>query len=116
MLLDNPVNPEEGCTYYEQYCLREEPYKLGDSVYVRSEEGYLYVSRIDKIWTDRHGATWFHGPWFVGPGDTQHLPSRMFYDKELFLSAMEETSPIGLITGKCCVLPMREYCRCKCVY
>ena len=59
------------------------------------------------------GQTWFHGPWFISPADTQHLPSRMFYEKEVFLSSLEETTPVASIAGKCCVLPFREYVRCK---
>ena len=59
------------------------------------------------------GQTWFHGPWFISPADTQHLPTRMFYEKEVFLSSLEETMPVANIAGKCCVLPFREYVRCK---
>lgn len=59
------------------------------------------------------GHTWFHGPWFISPGCTQHLPTRMFYEKEVFLSSLEETSLAEHIAGKCCVLPFREYNRCK---
>ena len=66
---------------------------------------YMYVSFS--------GQTWFHGPWFISPASTQHLPTRMFYEKEVFLSSLEETMPAEHITGKCCVLPFREYVRCK---
>lgn len=113
VILESPQNAEEGCTYYEQFCVRDTPYKLGDCIYVRSDEGYLCMARIDKLWTDRSGQTWFHGPWFISPADTQHLPSRMFYEKEVFLSSLEETMPVASIAGKCCVLPFREYVRCR---
>ena len=59
------------------------------------------------------GRTSFHGPWFISPADTQHLPTRMFYEKEVFLSSLEETISVGSISGKCCVLPFREYARCE---
>ena len=59
------------------------------------------------------GHSWFHGPWFISPADTQHLPTRMFYEKEVFLSSLEETVSVGNISGKCCVLPFREYARCE---
>lgn len=59
------------------------------------------------------GQTWFHGPWFISPASTQHLPTRVFYEKEVFLSSLEETMPAEHIAGKCCVLPFREYVRCK---
>lgn len=113
VVLESPQNAEEGCTYYEQFCVRDAPYKLGDCVYVRSDEGYLCISRIDKMWTDQNGRTSFHGPWFISPADTQHLPTRMFYEKEVFLSSLEETISVGSISGKCCVLPFREYARCR---
>ncbi|EDO33982.1 predicted protein, partial [Nematostella vectensis] len=109
----NYPNPEEGCTYFEQLCIRDMPYKLGDSVYIRSDEDYLYIARLDKIWTDRNGEGWVHGPWFIGPGETQHLPSKMFYEQEVFLSSLEEVSPAVCIMGKCMVLPLRDYVRCR---
>ena len=37
----------------------------------------------------------------------------MFYEKEVFLSSLEETMPAEYIAGKCCVLPFREYVRCE---
>ena len=66
---------------------------------------------IDVFFVSGH--TWFHGPWFISPADTQHLPTRMFYEKEVFLSSLEETVSVGNISGKCCVLPFREYARCE---
>ncbi|RMX46781.1 hypothetical protein pdam_00021032 [Pocillopora damicornis] len=113
VVLESPQNAEEGSIYYEQFCVRDTPFKLGDCVYVRSDEGFLCMSRIDKLWTDRSGHAWFHGPWFITPASTQHLPTRMFYEKEVFLSSLEETLPTGAIAGKCCVLPFREYVRCR---
>ncbi|XP_048584024.1 protein polybromo-1 isoform X2 [Nematostella vectensis] len=113
VVLENYPNPEEGCTYFEQLCIRDMPYKLGDSVYIRSDEDYLYIARLDKIWTDRNGEGWVHGPWFIGPGETQHLPSKMFYEQEVFLSSLEEVSPAVCIMGKCMVLPLRDYVRCR---
>lgn len=62
------------------------------------------------------GHTWFHGPWFISPACTQHLPTRMFYEKEVFLSSLEETMPAEHIAGKCCVLPFREYVRCEKIF
>ena len=75
----------------------------------------LFPSKYISI-TLFSGICWFHGPWFVGPADTQHLPTRMFHDKEVFLSSLEETTPLMNVTGKCCVQPIREYCRCTLLF
>ena len=69
------------------------------------------LQSIDVFFVSGH--SWFHGPWFISPADTQHLPTRMFYEKEVFLSSLEETVSVGNISGKCCVLPFREYARCE---
>lgn len=33
MVLESPQNAEEGCVYYEQFCVRDAPYKLGKCCY-----------------------------------------------------------------------------------
>ncbi|KAK3750182.1 hypothetical protein QZH41_015411 [Actinostola sp. cb2023] len=111
--LDNNPNVNDGCIHYEQHCLGDVPYKLGDCVYLRSDEDYQYIARIDRLWTDRNGNTWLHGPWFIGPGETQHLPTKMFHEQEVYLSSLEETLPINSIVGKCMVLSIRDYTRCR---
>lgn len=45
-------NPEANCTFYEQYCIDEDRFKLGDFVYVRSDEEKPFIARIDKMWMD----------------------------------------------------------------
>ena len=59
------------------------------------------------------GVTYFSGSSFIPPDDTQHLPTHMFYDKEVFHIALEEVHRMCDIEGKCFVLPIREYVRCK---
>lgn len=45
-------NPDAGCTYYEQYCIDENRFRVGGFVYVRSDEDVPFIARIEKMWTD----------------------------------------------------------------
>jgi hypothetical protein len=47
------------------------------------------------------------------PDDTQHLPTHMFYDKEVFHVPVDDIHRICDIQRKYFVLPIREYMRCK---
>ncbi|XP_046839607.1 protein polybromo-1-like isoform X2 [Xenia sp. Carnegie-2017] len=107
--VDVPNN--ENAVHFEQFITETGCYKLGDTVFCLCDEGYSIIARIDKIWTDRTGVTYFCGSSFIPPDDTQHLPTHMFYDKEVFHIAMEEVHRMCDIEGKCFVLPIREYVR-----
>ncbi|XP_071082321.1 protein polybromo-1-like isoform X6 [Haliotis cracherodii] len=101
---------EDGHTYYEQYIIGSGCFKLGDSVYVRSDRDRPLVARIDRIWTSSTGDPFFSGPWFVCPTEIEHSPTRLFYKREVFLSSIEDTNPLRSIIGKCSVLHYKEYC------
>ncbi|XP_071960980.1 protein polybromo-1-like isoform X2 [Antedon mediterranea] len=107
------VNPEEGCKYYEQMQFGAMWYKLGDHVFVRSDQLRPFIARIDKMWLDANEDPWFHGPWFVHPSETEHPPTRMFYKNEVFLSSIEDTNPMRSISGKCAVLGYKDYTSCR---
>ncbi|XP_077995606.1 protein polybromo-1-like [Glandiceps talaboti] len=106
-------NPDEGSTYYEQLNIESGYYKLGDCVYLRSDEDKPYLARIDRMWKDSNGDPWFHGPWYVHPSETEHPPTRMFYKNEVFLSSIEDTNPMRSISGKCAVLAFKDYLSCR---
>lgn len=54
----------------------------------------------------------FSGPWFVGPTAIDHLPTRMFYPKEVFLTSAEHaTHALASATGKCFVMRPPDYCQ-----
>ena len=57
--------------------------------------------------------TYFCGTTFIKPDDTQHLPTHMFYDKEVFHVPVDDIHRMCDIERKCFVLPIREYMRCK---
>ena len=56
---------------------------------------------------------WFRGPWFVRVKEVDHLPTRMFYPRELFLSNIQDTNPMRSIIRKCAVLPASDFCKCE---
>ncbi|EEC07487.1 polybromo-1, putative [Ixodes scapularis] len=100
---------DEGVTYYEQLNLPSGVFKLGDCCYVRTEHSKTLIGRIDKMWMDREGNGFYHGPWFVLPGEIQHPASRVFYRQEVLLSSIEDTNPLLSIMGRCCVLDSKDY-------
>ena len=59
------------------------------------------------------GDAYFHGCWFVRPGEIEHAPTRLFYKREVFLSSIEDTNPLGSVISKCCVLHIKDYCSCR---
>ncbi|XP_076447907.1 protein polybromo-1-like isoform X4 [Babylonia areolata] len=102
--------PDDGNTYYDQYLHSSGCLKLGDCVYVRSDRDYPLIARIDKLWTNPEGDAYFHGSWFVRPSEIEHPPTRLFYKREVFLSSIEDTNPLGSVINKCCVLHIKDYC------
>ena len=56
------------------------------------------------------GEAYIHGPYFIPPLEVQHTPTRLFYQREVFLSAVEDTNPMTSIVDRCAVLSHREFC------
>ena len=56
---------------------------------------------------------YFSGTTFTKPDGTQHSPTHVFYNREVFHVPTEEVHRMNDIIKKCCVLPIREYMRCK---
>lgn len=54
--------------------------------------------RIEKLWV-QNGMTFFFGPIFIHPEETEHEPTKMFYKREVFMSHLEETLPMTCIIG-----------------
>ena len=46
------TNGEEDCMYFEQLNFNHYVYKLGDCVYLRSDQEKPFIARIDKMWKD----------------------------------------------------------------
>ncbi len=61
------------------------------------------------------GELWMYGCWFYRPGETFHLATRKFLEKEVFKSDYYNRVPFSKILGKCVVLfvkvsNMRQIC------
>lgn len=56
------------------------------------------MGRIERMW-EQDGVAFFFGPIFIHPEETEHEPTKMFYQREVFLSNLEETSPMMCILG-----------------
>jgi len=56
------------------------------------------------------GEAFIHGPCFVSPLQVDHIPTRLFYKKEVIRSSKQQTVPVSSIVGRCAVLTYKEYC------
>ena len=114
--LEINIPGKDGYTFYEQYSLACGPIRAGDYVYVRVECAKKLIARVDTMWSESNGVTYFHGPWFTSLGEVSPTcipPGRTFYKQEIFQSSIEDTNPLLSICGRCCVLDVEEYIRRK---
>ncbi|XP_066935067.1 protein polybromo-1-like isoform X2 [Clytia hemisphaerica] len=107
------IEATEGKTFYEKYVTDTDVFKLGDGVYVQSDEGYRRLAKIEKIWTNENGDAYCHCIMFVLPEDTKSMPTQLFSVNECFESNIEEDILISSICGKCSVLTLRDYQSCR---
>ncbi|XP_076013006.1 polybromo 1, like isoform X2 [Genypterus blacodes] len=104
---------EPDCPHYEQLRYNNNWFKAGDCVYIQSHGlSKPRVARIEKLWTQQ-GTTFFFGPIFIHPEETEHEPTKMFYKREVFLSMLEETLPMTCVIGKCMVSSFKDYLSCR---
>ncbi|XP_040889762.1 polybromo 1, like isoform X4 [Toxotes jaculatrix] len=104
---------EPGCQYYEQLRYNNMWFKVGDCVYIQSHGlSKPRVARIEKLWVQNR-TTFFFGPIFIHPEETEHEPTKMFYKREVFLSHLEETLPMTCVIGKCMVSSFKDYLSCR---
>ncbi|ROL50781.1 Protein polybromo-1 [Anabarilius grahami] len=104
-----PSGPQSS---YSQDCSFENnTYSVGDCVYVQPSEANLqpHIVCIEKLWKDEAGEQWMYGCWFYRPGETFHLATRKFLEKEVFKSDYYSRVPLSKILGKCVVLFVKEY-------
>ncbi|KAM7006553.1 polybromo 1, like isoform 2-T2 [Tautogolabrus adspersus] len=104
---------EPNCQYYEQLHFNKIWVKVGDCVYIKSHGlSKPRVARIEKLWV-QNGSTFFFGPIFIHPEETEHEPTKMFYKREVFLSQLEETLPLTCVIGKCMVSSFKDFLSCR---
>lgn len=56
------------------------------------------------------GEAHIHGSYFISPAQVEHVPTRLFYKKEVIRSSREQTVAASSIIGRCAVLSFKEYC------
>ncbi|XP_052781676.1 protein polybromo-1-like isoform X8 [Mya arenaria] len=114
VMMGNGTPNEEGNTMYEQLGTYSGMYKVGDCVYVKSDQiDKPTIYRIDKMWMDQTGDRQFYGPLFIRPCDIEHPPTRLFFKNEMFICGLEEKRRMADITGRCVVLGVKDYCSCR---
>uniref|UniRef100_A0A672IFW4 Protein polybromo-1 n=1 Tax=Salarias fasciatus TaxID=181472 RepID=A0A672IFW4_SALFA len=102
---------EPGRQYFEQLRYNNVWFKVGDSVYIQSHGlSKPRVARIEKLWV-QNGATFFFGPIFIHPEETEHEPTKMFYKREKHL-LMDLILP-ACSPGKCMVSSFKDYLSCR---
>ncbi|CAB0036173.1 unnamed protein product [Trichogramma brassicae] len=92
----------------------QETYRASDFAYIEPSERGMEKSiiLIERFWTNSDGQQMLYGNLFYRPSETYHVASRKFLDKEVFKSDSHVAVPITKISGKCCVLNVKDYFRC----
>ncbi|OON18820.1 Bromodomain protein, partial [Opisthorchis viverrini] len=112
------LSETEGNIIYEQY-VHQNGFlvKLGDFLYVPAavDSTERHIVRVDKLWKSvTQNMIFFSGPWFIAPTAVEHLPTRVFYPKEVFLTSAEHaTHALASATGKCFVMRPVDYCQAR---
>ncbi|XP_076125032.1 polybromo 1, like isoform X1 [Alosa pseudoharengus] len=107
--VEDPAGPRSS---YSQDCsFDNSTYSVGDYVYVQPAEANLqpHIVCIEKLWQDESGEKWLYGCWFYRPGETFHLATRKFVEKEVFKSDYYNRLPVSKIMGKCMVMFVKDY-------
>ncbi|KAF7257005.1 hypothetical protein EG68_05957 [Paragonimus skrjabini miyazakii] len=103
---------------YEQY-VHQNGFlvKLGDFLYIPAaiDSSERHIVRVDKLWKSvKQNVIFISGPWFIAPSAVEHLPTRVFYPKEVFLTSAEHaTHALASATGKCYILRPVDYCQAR---
>ncbi|XP_066520452.1 polybromo 1, like [Hoplias malabaricus] len=98
-------------SYSDNCSFENSTYTIGDCVYVQPAEANLqaHIVCIEKLWKDEDGEQWMYGCWFYRPGETFHLATRKFLEKEVFKSDYYGKVPLRKILGKCVVLFVKDF-------
>ncbi|XP_035825265.1 protein polybromo-1 isoform X1 [Aplysia californica] len=107
-VLQDSNGGEEDCEYKGQV------YSKGDFVYIPSRESpEPHIMVIESFSRDESGQVDIKGQWFYRPGETYHLATRKFLEKEVFRSDTRQSTPISEIVGRCCVMFVKDYFKFK---
>jgi len=106
------ANGQSDCKNFDRYATDKYTLKIGDGVYIESDEGYPLLLKINKIVSSNNKLS-VQGNSFLLPEDTKHAPTQLFNEKECFESNIEETVSVEKIIGKFAVLNLRDYQACR---
>lgn len=86
-------------------------YHPGDIVLLLSEnnQGKPIICHIARFWKDKKDDVHLTGTWYLYPEQTFHLPSRKFFEMEVFKTKTLHDHSANHILRKCMVLPWSEY-------
>ncbi|XP_063684741.1 uncharacterized protein LOC134818940 isoform X3 [Bolinopsis microptera] len=97
-------------TYYLQFVRDNgDIFKVGDFVYLKSENDLPYIARIDKIHKDKSNHVWVYGPWFIRPSDTKFYDTKAFYPNECLMSSIADMNHINSVEGRCDILSIKDF-------
>uniref|UniRef100_A0A5K3EUD3 Bromo domain-containing protein n=1 Tax=Mesocestoides corti TaxID=53468 RepID=A0A5K3EUD3_MESCO len=108
------VSKTEGVVSYEQYVGENNlVIKQGDCLFFPSPSNASdrQILRIDRLWKNMNEETVFvTGSIFVFPVEVDHLPTRVFFPREVFLTNNDKaTFPISSAMGKCLVMRAADF-------
>lgn len=104
---------EDGNTYYQQLQVAAGWFKIGDFAYVQQMGVKTVITRIDKMWTNSAGDAFIYGPTYVHPYETEHEPTRTFYQREVFKTPYEDTHWMDNILGRCIAMQYKDFITCR---
>ncbi|MCL4115456.1 UNVERIFIED_CONTAM: hypothetical protein GTU68_053573, partial [Idotea baltica] len=93
----------------------EVQYYVGDFVYLNPPEkncDYPIV-HVQRLWTNNAGQQMLYGCQYYRPAETFHLPTRKFFEQEVFKTDKHIGLPLLEVIGKCVVLSAIDYPKMK---
>lgn len=79
----------------------------------REKDMDSHIVCIEKFSKDSNGEQKLHGCWFLRPGETYHVATRKFLQKEVFKSDFNDSVPFSKVLGKCYIMFVKDYFKMK---
>ncbi|KAI9138669.1 hypothetical protein BKA69DRAFT_763523 [Paraphysoderma sedebokerense] len=101
---------QDGLKVLDNVSYKNEKYSVGDCVKISSDESQeLGIGQIFKVWQDKRNKRGIEICIYIHPAETEHPPSRKFYEHELLKTDMYKNYPLESIASKCYILPVNHY-------
>ncbi|XP_060527189.1 protein polybromo-1 isoform X2 [Cylas formicarius] len=94
----------------ETMTCNQKTYQVGDYVYVEAKEPNCepHILQIERLW-EKDGKQMLYGNVYLRPDETYHVTTRKFLEKEVFKSERHSAVPLEDVTGRCCVVGIKQY-------